>query len=249
VRVVFFGDSLTEGVDGASYLRILERRLAAERWADGVELVNAGVGGDTVVHLVRRAARDVAPLRPDWVVVFIGVNDCTTALLPRRPPTLGTLRSRRYFRQQKGLRVAVTPERYQDGLRALVDALARTTEARVTLCTPALIGESPASRPWRLLDEYAAIVRRVGAERDCPVIDVHGAFARALTELPPRSPLAPLLGLRARLLRDDADYEMLAQVRGYRLVYDGVHLTEQGASLVAAVFHEWLERTVATASV
>lgn len=246
MRVVFFGDSLTKGVDGASYLRVLEQRLAAEPRRRGrgreLELVNAGVGGDTVVNLLARVDADVVTLQPDAVLVFVGVNDCTTLLLRRSPPTPRRLLTLAYFWRRKGLRRPVTPERFERDLRALVTDLGQRTGARVALCTPATMGESLTSRSWRLLDRYAAAARRVAADTGCDLLDVHAAFQRTLAARPSQpphwSPARPLRVWRAR--REGGDFEALAKARGLRLTYDGVHLTVAGAALVADVIWPWL---------
>lgn len=239
MRVVFFGDSLTEGKPGAAFLDALERRVAADARLRGVELVNAGVGGDTVVNLARRMGRDVVPLAPDWVVVLVGVNDCATWLLRRSLPTLQRYRSVRYFTRYKGVRHTITPARYQTGLRVLVDGLRARSGARVALCTPATHGESLRSREWRALARYADAVRWVASERSCPLIDVHAAFARELKPLPPRTLRQRLAALRRRW-PDEGDIEAKARERGYHLTFDGTHLTRRGAELVADVLYNWL---------
>src|SRR5260370_16327097 len=123
----------------------------------------------------------------------------------------------------------------------LVDALRERSPARIALCTPATIGESLTAHTWRRLDRYAEVVRFVAAERGCDLIDVHAAFAEALASVPPRPRLAALRGLRARAL-PPADYEAIARAPGYRLVYDGLHLTHAGADLVTATMLAWLRR-------
>src|SRR5260221_14302653 len=110
-RVVFFGDSLTEGTNGASYLRLLAERVRAEQALAAVELVNAGVGGDTVVNLLRRMERAVVAQAPDGVVVFIGCNDCIT-WQGRRSLLPAGVASRRHFRPNKGRRKARSPPRF-----------------------------------------------------------------------------------------------------------------------------------------
>src|SRR5258707_7518789 len=240
MRVVFFGDSLTEGTNGASYLRLLAERVLAEQALAAVELVNAGVGGDTVVNLLRRMERAVVAQAPDGVVVFIGCNDCITWQV-RRSLLQSAIASRRYFRRHRDVRKALSRACFRDGLRMLVDALRERSPACIALCTPATIGESLTARPWRRLDRYAEVVRFVAAERGCDLIDVHAPFAQALASLPPRPRLAPLRGLRARAL-PPANFEAIARARGYRLVYDGLHLTHAGADLVAATMFAWLRR-------
>jgi lysophospholipase L1-like esterase len=233
MRIVFLGDSLTEGRDGAAYLELLRAHTAEDGALRGMELVNAGVGGDTVLNLLRRVPADVVPLAPAWVVVLIGVNDATTALVRHQLPTVRTYLTRRYFRRTKQIRGAVTPARYTDGLRLLVETLRERTSARIALCTPTTIGESLGARSWRVLDQYAAAVRLVADERGCALIDTHAAFAEALATLPPRALATRLLGpLRARACPSE-DFKAIARARGFSYTYDGVHLTAAGATLVA----------------
>jgi len=239
VRIVFFGDSLTEGVDGASYLRVLEERTRADDRLAGLELINAGTGGDTIVNLARRLGRDVVPRQPDWVVLFLGVNDCTTYLLPRSLPTLANYRSRRYFRRDKGVRQSVTPERFRDGLRIVVEGIRARTPARVAICTPSTFGESLHSRNWRMLGRYADVARLVASERGCPLIDVRAALERELARLPERSLPTRVRSRLTRGLRG-VDIEELSRRRGFALTYDGVHYNDRGAALVAGVFEQWL---------
>lgn len=220
MRIVFLGDSLTEGVDGASYLRVLGRQVASDPRLHHMTLINAGRGGDTVFNAARRVARDVVPQSPDWVVIFVGVNDCRTWYARRSWPTWRTLSMGYYFLRRKGVWRAVTPRRYGVGLRALVDGLRQHVQARIALCTPATASESLDSRAERMLDAYAARVREVARERECALIDVRTAFLAAQT----RPPTA------------------------YRLTCDGVHLSEAGATLVAGVFHDWLQSIVTAGS-
>ena len=224
MRIVFLGDSLTEGVTGASYLRILKRRVASDPHLHDVALINAGRGGDTVFHLARRVAGDVVVHAPDWVVVFVGVNDCRTWYARRSFPTWANLGSAYYFLRRKGVWRAVTPKRYADGLRTLVDDLRARTQARVALCTPATASESRDARAERMLDAYVGRVREVARERDCALIDVRAAFLAAEASLDTSS------------------------ANGYRLTCDGVHLSEAGAELVAGIFHAWLVDRATTES-
>jgi acyl-CoA thioesterase I len=69
--VIAYGDSLTAGVgagDGEDY----PARLSG---LSGVEIVNAGVSGDTSESALRRLERDVLTLDPRIVLVGLGGND------------------------------------------------------------------------------------------------------------------------------------------------------------------------------
>ena len=74
-RVAFLGDSLTAGWrigEDEAWPAVLARRLATS--GRPIRAVNAGVGGDTVARAAARLA-DVLKLRPDVLVVALGVND------------------------------------------------------------------------------------------------------------------------------------------------------------------------------
>ena len=222
MRIVFLGDSLTEGVTGASYLRVLKRLVADDPGLRGVKLINAGQGGDTVFQVARRVTRDVVPHTPDWVVVFVGVNDCRTWYAHSAfPPTRATIGSAYYFLRRKGIWRAVTPRRYAAALRALVDDLRARTPARIVLCTPATASEGHDARAERMLDAYAAVVRTMAAKCGCALIDARVAF------------------LVAQASPKDADSNNPGD-DAYQLTCDGVHLSDAGAALVAAIIHEWL---------
>jgi lysophospholipase L1-like esterase len=246
LRVVFFGDSLTEGIHGASYLAALQDLIAEAPEHSPVRVINAGIGGDTVENLRRRLATDVAPHDPDWVVVFIGTNDCTTWLVNGGILRRSIFRnSRRYFAQEKGVTEAITPERYEAGLRALVTALRQQTRAHIALCAPPPVGIEPYALRWRLMSRYADAVRRVAAETDCDLIDLHARWSAVTRALPRRSLTQRWRGLMGKLRGDGgADIEALARERGYMLTFDGVHFSARGAMLAAEVMRDWLATTV-----
>jgi lysophospholipase L1-like esterase len=241
-RVVFLGDSLTEGTHGASYLAVLRRMLAETTSLSSVKLVNAGVGGDTVGNLLPRVARDVAPHDPDWVVVFIGTNDCTTWLIRhglwRR---LVFWRAWRYFPAEKGVTTPMTPLRFEAGLRRLITELRRQSRARVALCTPPPPGIEPRSLRWRLMESYVEVIRRVAAQMDCGLIDLYARWSALARSLPRRTVVQRLRSLAGEVWGDGgADIETMARDRGYALTFDAIHFSAKGATLAADVMRNWL---------
>ncbi len=68
MRIAFLGDSLTEGAPGASYFRLLRKRLGADK------LLNLGRAGDCIADLYARVQH--AGLTPvDLAFVWVGTND------------------------------------------------------------------------------------------------------------------------------------------------------------------------------
>lgn len=234
--LVCFGDSITEGVIGASYVELLRARLP------GVRVINAGVNGDTIVHLQRRAERDVIAHAPDVITIMVGLNDLTTVY--------GLRSSKAYYRALKNLHTAVTPPRFISAYRHLIATLRARTHAQIALCTLTTVGEDPADPVQPLVDGYSTLVRALAQQEGLALLDVRAAFVRALAAeprvgppyriwLPVRDWLA--IGLRG------ASYAGLAERRGYRLLCDGAHLAPAGAALVAETLLPFLRGALAPA--
>lgn len=70
LRIVCIGDSLTAcGGEGGKYTDWLSQ------WLSDDEVINKGIGGDTLDGGRRRFERDVLALHPDIVVIELGAND------------------------------------------------------------------------------------------------------------------------------------------------------------------------------
>lgn len=83
MRIVFFGDSITDcdrdRADGKSlgngYVKILADKLRPIYPDMDIELINKGVSGNEVCDLLARVQSDVIDLKPDAVVIMIGINN------------------------------------------------------------------------------------------------------------------------------------------------------------------------------
>ena len=220
--LVCFGDSITQGTIGASYVDILRRDLAPR-----VRVINAGVDGDTTVNLLRRVTRDVAPHRPDLVTVLVGLNDIGAAY--------GEPVQRAYSRHVKRTPLDLTPRRYIAAYRRLLAELRAGTRATIVLCTLTTIGEDPAAPIQHVVDAYSTAVRALALQEGLPLIDLRARFRAALDADPRPGPpyriwQAPLDSAAVRL---GGSYDALTSRRGFRLLCDGVHLAQPGAELVA----------------
>jgi len=80
LRIVAFGDSITNGVGPAGMketdtFRDIARRELTEKTGAKVEVVNAGVNGDIVTLAIERLKRDVLDRKPDIVTIMFGGNE------------------------------------------------------------------------------------------------------------------------------------------------------------------------------
>jgi lysophospholipase L1-like esterase len=220
--LVCFGDSITEGRIGVSYVDKLRARLP------DVRVINAGVNGDTVFHLLRRVEQAVIPHAPDAITILVGLNDLTTVY--------GLRSSKLFYRSLKNLQIEVTPATFIHAYRRLIELLRRRTRANIALCTLTGIGERIDDPAQHYVDAYSEIIRALAQQEQLPLIDVHAAFCAAISADPRDGPpyriwtkvqdwLAIGLGRQT--------YASLAARRGYQLLCDGAHLADAGADLVA----------------
>lgn len=79
VRIVALGSSSTAGIGATApsrtYPAQLEQLLRHRFRAERIEVVNRGIGGETVMANLARIDREVLPLRPDLVIWQVGTND------------------------------------------------------------------------------------------------------------------------------------------------------------------------------
>ena len=83
MRIVFFGDSITDcdrdrgdlNSLGNGYVKILADKLRPIYPDTDIELINKGISGDRVQELLARVQTDVIDLKPDAVVIMLGINN------------------------------------------------------------------------------------------------------------------------------------------------------------------------------
>jgi lysophospholipase L1-like esterase len=157
-RIVFLGDSITQGGGGPKgYVTVIKNTLA-EKYPDlGIEVVNAGISGNKVPNLQGRVDKDVIAKQPTVVVIYIGINDVWHG---EKDPARGT-----------------TPEKFASGLEEVIGKCT-AAGARVILCTPTVIGElkDGANKLDKQLDQYADISRGVATKLNLPLCDLRKAF-------------------------------------------------------------------------
>lgn len=174
-RIVFLGDSITQGGGGPKgYVTLIANKLKEKKADLGVQVVNAGISGNKVPDLVRRLQRDVIEKKPTIVFVYIGINDVWHG---QTNPANGT-----------------SPERFQAGLKEVAGKLT-ASGAQVVLCTPSVIGEKKggANPLDAKLDEYSGITRKIASELKLPLCDLRKAFVEHLKDNNPEDKEAGIL--------------------------------------------------------
>jgi lysophospholipase L1-like esterase len=162
-KVLFIGDSIThwysnraeDGVDlGIGYVAMVARALTAayRRKGDTFQFVNRGWSGDRVGNVVARWQKDCLDHRPDWISLYIGINDCF--LNPPTPP-------------------AQFVEQYEFLL-----AQGRQAGCRLIVLMPFLLNEGPDQEPVRQhLDAILPATERLAAKYAEVVVPLNPLFA------------------------------------------------------------------------
>lgn len=171
LKVVAFGDSITAQRQGVvTYSDVLREELKDKN----VEVINAGIGGNTTAHAKKRFEKDVLAHAPDLVVIQFGNNDSAVDVWKDPPAT--------------GPRVPL--EEYIRNLSEMIETL-KKREARVILVTPlptrwteklkGMYGKPPYDPADPngfnfMKKEYVAALKKLASEKKVPLIDLYSIY-------------------------------------------------------------------------
>lgn len=156
-RVIFFGDSITQaGVRPGGYITRMGEMLTKQSKTTDYELIGAGIGGNKVYDLFLRMEDDVLAKQPDLVFIYVGVNDVW------HKRTYGT---------------GTDPDKFIKFYEGLIRKL-QAANAKVVLCTPAVIGEKTDSSNEQDgdLNQYSTLIRDLAKKQNLPLCDLRKAF-------------------------------------------------------------------------
>lgn len=152
-RVVFFGDSITQGgAKGNGYINLLTKQVDSTKF----ELVGAGIGGNKVYDLYLRLEEDVLVKKPDLVFIYVGINDVW---------------------HKQSSKTGTDYPKYIKFYQALIDKI-KANGSEVVLCTPSVIGEKKAGANEldAELDKYSEGIRELATKNSLPLCDLRKAF-------------------------------------------------------------------------
>ncbi len=171
-RIVFVGDSITDAgrrqeaaTYGNGYVHMTRALLLARYPELELDIVNRGVGGDTVRHLAARWQPDVIDERPDWLSVKIGINDVWHSV-------------------DGGSAEAVPVDEYEATYDGLLTEVRASCAARLILMEPYVIEADRADRFRRLIDAHIAAVHRLAERHDAILVRTQAAFDEGLRAQP-----------------------------------------------------------------
>jgi len=200
VRIIFFGDSITElGIHPGGYIDRMRKALKDQPSAETIyQLIGSGISGNKVYDLYLRLDDDVISQKPDMVFIYVGVNDVWHKKLA------GT---------------GTDADKFGRFYEALIKKLT-AQNISVVLCTPAVIGEK-ADGQNELdgdLNKYSQVIRDLANKYDHPLCDLRQAFFEYLAKNNPANKASGVLTTDGVHLNDAGNQfvaeQMLRFIRG-----------------------------------
>lgn len=166
--LLLIGDSITDAGRrgtgypyGTGYVRLFQGLQAAREPSKIVRIINKGIGGDTIVDIESRWERDVTPYRPDWLVLYTGINDMNTIY---------------------GRPVKITPDVYREGLNRCIASVRRDLpNVRCLLVAPFMLTRDDHSESYRCemlrrMTDYTHAVESVANAQGTRFLDLQAVM-------------------------------------------------------------------------
>lgn len=213
MKIVFFGDSITQGSYGASYV---DKVAAMMR---GHHFINEGINGDTSLNLFRRVDQYVIAHHPDAAFIMVGINDAISHAEPATRP---------YYRLIKGVRNGqVSPIAFRENVRTVLMKLI-VANIQVWVALPPIEYRPALVNALREMNDYAA---EVCAELKVPMLDLMALLTPA--QIPDRPPLHVFSLRSIQITLSGSDYDRFRAEGNYTYSFDGIHLADTGAQQIA----------------
>lgn len=171
--VLFQGDSVTDAGRsrindselGRGYPNMISAFFSAMYPEKKVKFINRGISGNRVRNLQSRWKEDCLDLKPDWVSILIGINDCWRRYDSNDPTSV---------------------EDYEKDYRDILTKTVDETGARLILCEPFVLPVPEDRKNWREdLDPKIQVVRKLALEFDAILIPYDGIYAAACAKREP----------------------------------------------------------------
>lgn len=171
--LLFAGDSITDcgrraanAPLGHGYVSMVNDLIAAKYPAHQIEVINKGIGGNTVRDLRDRWSDDVIRHQPDWLSIKIGINDIHRVL--RNVPD-----------------TAVTPEQFEELYDHILTRVKQETKAKVILVDPFYISTDRDTASFRHLvlkglPDYIRVVEKMARKYKTRRVKLHEMFRQQL---------------------------------------------------------------------
>jgi len=228
MNIIFFGDSLTEGIPGISYFDILKEKLPQHI------LVNAGKGGDTVIGLHRRIKKMKLNETYDIAFLWVGTNDILVHVSKKYPII------KMCCMQPWAKNINDFSNRYQKLLEMITG-----NAKKIFTVSPAIIGEDVNNKWNEKLGELSLEIKKISSKfKNVDYIDMRKEFISVLSTKKSSNFILNSIWrdiIAAWLFNDPERVEKKSKERRLYLTLDGAHLNTVGAQMVTNVFLRYIK--------
>ena len=171
--IEFIGDSITDSDRtlpgtaplGIGYVRAIHTLLQAGYPELQLNIINKGINGDRTVDLVNRWNQDVVEVNPDWLFIYIGINDIW----------------RKYSSNPE--ETVFLPD-FTANYTHCIESAINNTQSQIRLISP-FLAETNLDNPFRKdLADYQDVVDQLGEKYTIPVIHLQPGFDWAMLSKP-----------------------------------------------------------------
>ena len=174
--IAFIGDSITDAERhrrayhplGFGYVHFAANFLRARHPNLTISIINAGVGGDTIIDLQNRWQRDCLAHRPNVLSVLVGINDvCRLTTEPA-------------FAQN-----AAAPETFEVTYNQLLSQARQMRDVQLVLMEPFLFCDDRQGELYDAVRPYVAIVRKLAATYGAVLVPLQQEIDRLIDKVAP----------------------------------------------------------------
>lgn len=164
--VLFQGDSITDAGRnreekedlGYGYAMMTTAWFSALYPEKKVKFLNRGISGNRVEDLQKRWQEDCLDLKPTWVSILIGINDCWRRYDSNDPTSV---------------------EKYKNKYRDILNQIKENLDAKIIICEPFVLSVPDDRKQWREdLDPKINAVRELAREFNALYVPLDGIFAQ-----------------------------------------------------------------------
>jgi lysophospholipase L1-like esterase len=155
LKVVFFGDSITEAAVKPHGFITIDDSLLNPIGSSNFDLMGEGISGNKVYDLYFRMEDDVLSKSPDIVVIWVGVNDVW----------------------HKKMGTGTDADKFERFYLAMVKKF-KAANIKVVVCTPATIGEKYdyTNEQDGDMNKYSNIIRKIATDQQLTLVDLRSEF-------------------------------------------------------------------------
>ena len=175
-KVLFLGDSITDvkfnrrmsfKIKGKNvYALQLKKKL--KKYSKDIEVVTKGIASNRTYHVYDRLTKDCINLKPDVLIMLIGVNDAWENYVPEKYPPL----------------LRPMEPHIREIYRRMRQELPNT---QILYLMPFMIDSVEEKLPFhKTLDEFREVLKAVAIENNATVIDLQEVFNEAQKSIAPK---------------------------------------------------------------